>query len=371
MAALQFVDVPGYAAILFRRTYADLALPGALMDRAASWLIPTAARWNQMEKTWSFPSGATLTFGYLDARNDRYRYQSSEFQSVGFDELTQFKREDYIFLFSRLRRLVGMHVPLRMRSASNPGGEGHQWVRQRFLIEGEKNRRPFVPAFKEDNPYLDIATYEESLAELDSVTRRRLSKGDWNVQEKGELFERSWFKPLRLAPEAARRVRYWDLAATEAVDGKDPDWTAGCLISEKGGLLCIEDMKRTRATPGNVEKLAQRTANQDGKQTMVWIEQEPGASGKSTISHYARNVLPGFAVRGDKDTGPKESFWRILSSKAENGLVTYVEGEWNEEFFDELEALPHGYHDDQADAASKGAAKVLRGRQAGDTGVLL
>src|SRR4051812_27808590 len=29
---LEYVDVPGYAAILFRRTYADLALPGALMD---------------------------------------------------------------------------------------------------------------------------------------------------------------------------------------------------------------------------------------------------------------------------------------------------------------------------------------------------
>lgn len=33
MAALQYVDVPNYSAILFRRTYADLALPGALMDR--------------------------------------------------------------------------------------------------------------------------------------------------------------------------------------------------------------------------------------------------------------------------------------------------------------------------------------------------
>ena len=28
MAALQYVDVPGYSAILFRRTFADLSLPG-------------------------------------------------------------------------------------------------------------------------------------------------------------------------------------------------------------------------------------------------------------------------------------------------------------------------------------------------------
>ena len=32
-AALMFVDVPGYASILFRRTYKDLALPEAIMDR--------------------------------------------------------------------------------------------------------------------------------------------------------------------------------------------------------------------------------------------------------------------------------------------------------------------------------------------------
>jgi len=44
MAALQYVDVPGYRALLLRRTFADLALPGALMDRAETWLAGTDAR---------------------------------------------------------------------------------------------------------------------------------------------------------------------------------------------------------------------------------------------------------------------------------------------------------------------------------------
>src|SRR5262249_13851241 len=78
MAALQFVDVPSYRALLFRRTYGDLALPGALMCRAFEWLGGTPARWSDTTKTWTFPSGATLTFGYLDTANDRFRYQSSE-----------------------------------------------------------------------------------------------------------------------------------------------------------------------------------------------------------------------------------------------------------------------------------------------------
>ncbi len=38
ISALQCVDVPGYAALPWRRTYADLLLPGALMERAEAWL---------------------------------------------------------------------------------------------------------------------------------------------------------------------------------------------------------------------------------------------------------------------------------------------------------------------------------------------
>ena len=85
MAALQYVNVPGYAALLLRKSYTDLALPGALMDRAKAWLMPTDARWRDSSKTWQFPSGATLTFGYLEHMGDEYRYQSTEFQMIGFD----------------------------------------------------------------------------------------------------------------------------------------------------------------------------------------------------------------------------------------------------------------------------------------------
>lgn len=180
MAALQYVDQPGYAAILFRRTYADLALPGALMDRARGWLHK-GARWNQQEKTWTFPSGATLSFGYLDHADDKYRYQSSEFQFIGFDELTQFGEAEYTYLFSRLRRLASSEIPLRVRSASNPGGAGHDWVRNRFLTN-PKNR-VFVSAKLADNPHLDQAEYRESLGVLDDTTKRQLLDGDWDAND--------------------------------------------------------------------------------------------------------------------------------------------------------------------------------------------
>ena len=78
MAALQYVDIPGYSAILFRKTYADLSLPGALIDMSKQWLMPFVeskeVKWSEKEKQYVFPSGATLNFGYLESDNDCYRY---------------------------------------------------------------------------------------------------------------------------------------------------------------------------------------------------------------------------------------------------------------------------------------------------------
>lgn len=203
IGALQHVDTPGYAALLLRRTYADLALPGAIMDRAAEWLEPTSAHWDGQDKTWTFPSGATLTFGYLDTESHKYRYQGSEFQFIGFDELTQFTESQYTYLMSRLRRRAGVEVPLRMRAATNPGGRGHDWVKRRFI---ESTRRPFIPARLADNPHVDRESYRLALSELDETTKRQLLEGVWVKESTGLVYR---YDPQRNAVSAMPRGQGW------------------------------------------------------------------------------------------------------------------------------------------------------------------
>lgn len=206
MAALEHVDEPGYSAILFRRTYQDLNLPGAIMARSHEWLAGTGAAWNGTDKRWTFPSGAMLSFGYLDTDRDRFRYASAEFQFIGFDELTQFPEQWYRFLFSRLRRRKGVDVPLRMRAATNPGGLGHEWVRRRFINPGS-DERPFIPAKLDDNPSLDAAEYRLALSELDSTTRRQLEDGLWVRDSEGLVYRYSESQNLiQRAPECQRYV---------------------------------------------------------------------------------------------------------------------------------------------------------------------
>lgn len=352
MAALQYVDVPGYAAILLRRTFKALTLPEALLDRSRMWLSGKA-QWKSDSNSWIFPSGAKLVFGYLEADKDVEQYQSAAFQFIGFDELTQFTEFQYRYMHSRARRLKKLNVPIRVRGASNPGGIGHEWVKQRFIIEGLKYNRPFIPATLIDNPYLDQVAYIKSLNNLDPITRARLLSGDWSARESGNKFHREWFEIVDAAPVDCRKVRFWDMAATEPKKNKDPDWTAGCLMGiSDNNTLYIIDMKRLRGTPQANESLVKQTAELDGKKVPVRMEQEPGSSGVNSIDHYLRRVLMGWDFKGIPATGSKEVRANPLSSQAEAGNVKLVRGTWINEFLDEAEAFPGGSHDDQVDAAS-------------------
>ena len=359
IAALQYVDVPDYHALLLRRTFQDLALPGAIMPRSKDWLMSTDAHWSGQDKTWTFPSGSTLSFGYLQHENDKYRYQSSEFQFIGFDELTQFSQTQYTYLFSRLRRSINSNIPLRMRSASNPGNIGHEWVKQRFIEPDPTKQRVFIPSKLEDNPHLDRDEYEQSLSQLDMVTRQRLKDGDWSVSESGGIFRRDWFPITDNIPpvgEFVSWVRYWDFAGTEASSSNpDPDYTVGLKVGRhNSGKLYVTDMVRLRANSGDVERAVKQTASLDGKHVAIYIEQEPGSSGKAVIDHYQLRVLQGYAVKGDKSTGSKLDRARPVSAFSEGGHVVLRSAMWNEPFLQEINSFTGDgkIHDDIVDTLS-------------------
>jgi len=364
MGAAMYLEEPGYNAILFRRTLEDHKLPEGLIPRSLEWW-GGKAKWNGADYRWTFPTGdktrpSTITFGYMRNSDDQYRYQSSAYQFIGFDELSHFEESQYRYMFSRLRRLEGVEIPLRMRCASNPGGVGHEWVKRRFIDPGSP-RRPFIPSRLEDNPHLDQRSYRESLSELDPTTREQLLNGDWQVRPPGGMFKRGWFTLVKEAPVGSRAVRYWDLAATAPAPGKDPAWTVGALVSIKEGVYYIHDIQRLRGTPMDVERRVAQTAALDRMRPLIvdiWMEQEPGSSGVNTIDHYSREILVGYSFRGDKVTGDKETRAAPLSSAAEAGNVRIIVGHWVEEFLDETEAFPDSRYKDQVDAVSGAVSKL-------------
>ena len=200
--------------LLLRKSFRDLSQPDALIPRSKVWW-GGRAHYSGLDKRWTFPSGATITFGYLEHADDVYQYQGSAFQFVGFDELTQFEETPYRYLFSRLRKGEGVPVPLRMRAGSNPGGKGHEWVKRRF-ISARTGGRAFVPSRLEDNPSLDRAEYLRALAELDPITRAQLLAGDWDAYQGGR-FKKGWFKSYTLGTDQGGHPIYRLAGKTEGV----------------------------------------------------------------------------------------------------------------------------------------------------------
>jgi predicted phage terminase large subunit-like protein len=418
MAALQYVDVPGYAAGIFRLTKSDMLKPDAILARATAWLAGTRAWWDEAEHAFKFPTAgapSTLHFGYVQHIGDLDRYQGAAFQFCGIDEAGQWTEYNYRYLFSRLRRVKSMPVPVRMRATANPGGKGHEWVKRRFIeyarhvttgsdargdiraarhggaplpepavyasppsaeaveaaraINREAQPSYFVPSFKEDNTGLDVEAYAMQLARLDPVTRKQLDEGDWDAAHGGNFFKPEWFKIVEEAPSGLQWIRSWDMAATEEERGKDPDWTVGTkmavevLPSENKGVpperrLWIADVERFREEPGPTEKRVEQMAKLDGRRVTIVIEQEPGSAGKSAIHGAKTRTLFGYNVVGMRKTGPKEEYWKPVSSLAHAGNVYLVRGAWNEAFIRELKDLP-GVHDDQADTVGQGFAHLV------------
>ena len=368
MAALQYVDIPNYSAILFRRTFADLSLPGALMDRFRTWIANyDDVHWNNNSFIATFPSGARISFGYLNNAGDYLRYKGSEFQFIGMDEVTEIRESDYRYLFSRLRRPISgplSEVPLRMRAASNPAPN---WVRQRFIVEGKQEKRIFVPSRLTDNPGIDAASYRRSLQALDPLERRRLEEGDWWATTLGSMFDRTSFvvvdqHEIPMVTSSARAVRFWDLAATEpSSNNPDPDWTVGTLMLFDKGIAFILDVRRARVKGDKVEELVRQTAIEDGPSVAIRMEQEPGSSGKALVDQYARYVVPGYDFIGIRSTGDKVTRARPFAAAAANGNVRVLRAPWLTDWLDELSTFPEAAnHDDQVDSAT-GAFSFLTG----------
>jgi predicted phage terminase large subunit-like protein len=370
MAFAQFADQPGYSGLILRRTFAELKMPGALMDLARQW-------WTGIDGV-SFREGGTvvefqtkgaparLSFGYLENLDDKLRYQSAQFQFIGLDEATMFLESDFRFMFSRLRRAVHSQVPMRMRSASNPNGPGRLWVKQRYV--DPTTREPgkvFIPASIDDNAYLDRESYKANLTlNLGPIEAAQLLHGDWEAQAAGK-FRRHWFKIVDAVPSRGAFVRYWDLAASEDRGDNDPSWTAGVLLGCTGKEYYLADIRRDRLTPGKVEELVKQTAVLDGPGVRVRMEQEPGSAGVKVIEDYT-TLLAGYDFKGDKVTGPRDIRANGFASQAEAGNVFLVKGAWNKIFLDECDVFPGGGHDDTVVAAS-GAFNELTGVPPVDT----
>jgi len=188
--------------LLLRRTLPELET--SLIRTALTLFPPSLFHYVSSRHTGTFTNGSILDFGYCDSQRDVVRYQSVEYDVIRFDELTHFTEEMYLYLMSRLRGATP--YPRQMKSTTNPGGIGHDWVKRRFVdpappntpIVDELGTRRFIPAKVTDNRFLTAGDpdYVKRLQRLPERERRALLLGDWDLCE-GRFFTR-WDRSIHV-----------------------------------------------------------------------------------------------------------------------------------------------------------------------------
>jgi len=158
--------------------------------------------------------------------------------------------------------------------------------------------------------------------------------------------------------DVVRIVRYWDKAGT--ADGGA--YTVGLKMALlKNGTFIILHVKRGQWSSEVREAIIKRTAETDGRDVLVMIEQEPASGGKESAEGTIRN-LAGFSVRRHLPTGKKEFRADPASVQVNAGNISLLQGDWNHDLVEELRFCPFGTYWDQIDALA-GAFNELAGKK--------
>jgi predicted phage terminase large subunit-like protein len=400
---LRHIHVPGFGGTIFRREAKELSMEGGLISKAMS-LYPYlgAVYRSQPAPSFTFPSGAKISFGHLNQENEVMAWKGAEICYIAFDEVDGFSDFQVMYMQSRNRSTCGVRPYIRC--SCNPSADSwlakylEWWIDQetgypiqersgaiRYLIrvDGERiwadsreelmsaygcdyndpKSVSFIPAKITDNPILlkKDPGYLANLKGLSRVERARLLDGNWLVRaQAGDYFPRGDVEIIDWIPtDVVKWVRSWDLAATEEGEARDPDWTVGILMGRRSsGKIVIADVVRVRRRANDVQSMIRNLAIKDGKETWQCIPQDPGAAGKAEKESYIR-LLQGYTVITRTINKNKVI---MASSGADSpaalwqrGQVEIVRANWNKDFLDECDAFPtKGVHDDQVDALSSG-----------------
>lgn len=143
-------------------------------------------------------------------------------------------------------------------------------------------------------------------------------------------------------------VRYWDKAGSQ----DRGCYTVGAKIAKlTNGRFTVLDVVRGQWSSEIRESKIKQTAEMDGINVRIGLEQEGGSGGKESAEATIRN-LAGYRVFLDRPTGDKVFRADPYSVQVNIENVDLMKGEWNQEYINELSFFPHGKYKDQVDASS-------------------
>lgn len=410
LEALRHKNVKGFGSVIFRHNYNQITAEGGLWDASNKIFsqVPDAHPRKSPKLHWRFDGGAKLNFAHIESEDDLKSWQGTEIAYIGFDELTHFSRHQFLYMLSRNRSTCGIRP--YVRATCNPDVDSwvadfvSWWIDQdtgyaipersgqirwmcilndiiywdsspenlagTYGVEvADCKSVTFIASLLEDNRVLIDSDpgYLANLKALPEVEKERLLKGNWKIKPSaGSFFKRTQIKEILtvIPTDIVAICRGWDLAATDEDENKEAAYTAGVLIAKRAcGRFLVLDVINQQLKAGDVRKLIMTTAKADNAKYQKYcsvrqrLPQDPGQAGKEQAESYI-NMLAGFNVVTRPESGSKESRAEPMAAQWQNGFFDVMEGEWNEEYFNQLESFPESKFKDMVDAGSSAFGEI-------------
>lgn len=261
-------------------------------------------------------------------------------------------------------------------ATTTPKGKEHWFYK--FFIEQEipqeavdllqEDGRILIENFKwsiiDNRENLDPAYYASVISAFPSGWLRAQEVDGEFAEEGGKIGDRSWFDgKIRNAPPeyVNKRIRFWDLAATEKKQASDdPDETVGTLLSKRfepeirKDKYCIEHQVAGYWAWEQLLEAIANTARYDGIDIPIVLEEEPGSGGKNQVAavkeYFKRypelvyHKVVGLPAKKVGDRVMAANYWFAVAAE---GLFEMVKGSWNEKTLSQIDGFTQILHDDR------------------------
>lgn len=145
-------------------------------------------KYQRQEGIIKFPNGSRIIQGHFKNESDIDQYLGLEYDLIIIEEATTLTLTKYRTLRDSNRTSKSNWRP-RIYTTTNPGGVGHAWYKQTFIIparSGKESDTRFIFATIDDNIFIN-KEYRKSLEENTGWKLRAYRYGDWDIAA-GQFF---------------------------------------------------------------------------------------------------------------------------------------------------------------------------------------
>lgn len=176
----------GLKALMLRRV--GKAVREAFEDMRWKLLARLEHDWNKGNQTLSFPNGSRVILGHFKDERDIDNYLGLEYDVIAVEEATTLSSSKFASIRTCNRTSRPDWRP-RIYTNANPGGIGHAWYKERFILPyqlGNQTETRFIPGTVDDNVFVNDG-YRSTLEKLTGWRKRAWLYGDWDIAA-GQFF---------------------------------------------------------------------------------------------------------------------------------------------------------------------------------------